>query len=228
MPSCYPVSRIREAERQALAAGRQLMPLARLRPALWRPGSRPVRRCWPWPAPATMAATPWSRRPCCGRWGTTCACCCPPARRSCLPMPPAPTTGGWPRGGTLSALEPGFVPGLVIDGLFGIGLNRPLGADWQALVDTVNRWGAPVLALDVPSGVDADTGVALGRPIQARWTLSFIARARGWSCRDPAPAPSASGIWIRWMWSCRPRRTTSEPNPPDHGAQAIRRSVAPG
>ena len=73
----------------------------------------------------------------------------------------------------------GFRAGLVIDGLFGIGLNRPLGADWQALVDTVNRWGAPVLALDVPSGVDADTGVALGRPIQARWTLSFIARARG-------------------------------------------------
>ena len=144
MPSCYPVSRIREAERQALAAGRQLMPLAgaaaaRFVAARIAPGT-PVLA---WPAPATMAATPWSRRPCCGRWGTTCACCCPPARRSCLPMPPAPTTGGWPGGGTLSALEPGFVPGLVIDGLFGIGLNRPLGADWQALVDTVNRWARP-------------------------------------------------------------------------------------
>ena len=69
-------------------------------------------------------------------------------------MPPALRRVGGAGGGTLSALEPGFVPGLVIDGLFGIGLNRPLGADWQALVDTVNRWGAPVLALDVPSGVD--------------------------------------------------------------------------
>ena len=129
-----------------------------------------------------------------------------PAGPQKLPPDAARAYDGWVAagGGTLSALEPGFVPGLVIDGLFGIGLNRPLGADWQALVDTVNRWGAPVLALDVPSGVDADTGVALGRPIQARWTLSFIARARGWSCRGPAPAPSASGIWIRWMWSCRP------------------------
>ena len=79
-------------------------------------------------------------------------------------MPPAPTTGGWPRAADAVRAGTGFRARLVIDGLFGIGLNRPLGADWQALVDTVNRWGAPVLALDVPSGVDADTGVALGRP----------------------------------------------------------------
>ena len=92
-------------------------------------------------------------------------------------MPPALTTGGWPRAAGRCPRWNRVSCGLVIDGLFGIGLNRPLGADWQALVDTVNRWGAPVLALDVPSGVDADTGVALGRPIQARWTLSFIAGA---------------------------------------------------
>ncbi len=41
-------------------------------------------------------------------------------------------------------------------------------------MDAVNRWRIPVLALDVPSGLSAQTGQALGRPVQARWTLSFI------------------------------------------------------
>ena len=224
------VSRIREAERQALAAGRQLMPLAgaaaaRFVAARIAPGTPVLALAGPGNngGDALVAATVLRAM------GHDVRVLLPAGPQK-LPPDAARAYDGWVAagGGTLSALEPGFVPGLVIDGLFGIGLNRPLGADWQALVDTVNRWGAPVLALDVPSGVDADTGVALGRPIQARWTLSFIARARGWSCRGPAPAPSASGIWIRWMWSCRPRRTTSEPNPPDHDAQAIRRSVAPG
>lgn len=70
------------------------------------------------------------------------------------------------------------VPDLVVDGLFGIGLARPLGPDWQALVDTVNGWGCPILALDIPSGLEAQTGEALGRPIRATWTIAFIAPAR--------------------------------------------------
>ncbi len=70
------------------------------------------------------------------------------------------------------------LPDLVIDGLFGIGLSRPLGPDWQALVDTVNGWGCPILALDIPSGLEAQTGEALGRPIRATWTIAFIAPAQ--------------------------------------------------
>ena len=98
-----------------------------------------------------------------------------------LPADAARAYAGWiaAGGSTEIALDSQRAPDLVIDGLFGIGLNRPLGADWQALVDQVNGWGVPILALDVPSGLDADTGARLGRPILARWTLSFIARARG-------------------------------------------------
>jgi len=70
------------------------------------------------------------------------------------------------------------VPDLVIDGLFGIGLSRLLGPDWQALVDTVNGWGCPILALDIPSGLEAQTGEPLGRPIRATWTIAFIAPAQ--------------------------------------------------
>ena len=78
---------------------------------------------------------------------------------------------------TLPDIACNGLPDLVIDGLFGIGLSRPLGSDWQALVDTVNGWGCPILALDIPSGLAAQTGEALGRTIRATWTIAFIAPA---------------------------------------------------
>lgn len=66
-----------------------------------------------------------------------------------------------------------------LDGLFGIGLSRPLHGVWQTLVDELNARAVPVLALDIPSGLHAESGAALGRPVQARWTLSFIAQVPG-------------------------------------------------
>jgi ADP-dependent NAD(P)H-hydrate dehydratase / NAD(P)H-hydrate epimerase len=67
---------------------------------------------------------------------------------------------------------------LVIDGLFGIGLARALGDDVRTLVDTINRLRCPVLALDVPSGLDADTGAIVGGDagvaLQASNTMTFI------------------------------------------------------
>src|SRR6266542_2037085 len=53
-------------------------------------------------------------------------------------------------------------PALVIDGLFGIGINRPLSAEWIHLIQRVNEARLPVLAVDVPSGLNADTGEAQG------------------------------------------------------------------
>lgn len=66
---------------------------------------------------------------------------------------------------------------LVIDGLFGIGLARPLEGAARELVLAVNALGCPVLALDVPSGLDADTGAIVGpggAAIDASRTLTFI------------------------------------------------------
>lgn len=68
---------------------------------------------------------------------------------------------------------------LVIDGLFGIGLQRDLTGDYAALIEQVNALDAPVLALDVPSGVDADTGCVRGAAIVADHTLTFIALKPG-------------------------------------------------
>lgn len=68
---------------------------------------------------------------------------------------------------------------LVIDGLFGIGLKRRLDGDYAALVDQINALDAPVLALDIPSGLNADTGEVMGGAVLADHTMSFIALKPG-------------------------------------------------
>jgi NAD(P)H-hydrate epimerase len=63
-------------------------------------------------------------------------------------------------------------PGLIIDGLFGIGINRPLSAEWVQFIERVNSKRKRVLAVDVPSGLDADTGQPHGTAICATVTLT--------------------------------------------------------
>jgi hydroxyethylthiazole kinase-like uncharacterized protein yjeF len=69
--------------------------------------------------------------------------------------------------------------GLVIDGLFGIGLVRDITGEYAALVDYANRQRCPVLALDIPSGLHSDTGRVLGHAVRATHTVSFIALKPG-------------------------------------------------
>jgi NAD(P)H-hydrate epimerase len=73
-----------------------------------------------------------------------------------------------------------------VDGLFGIGLSRPVAGVAGGLIDRVNALGRPVLSLDVPSGLDADTGSRLGSAIRADATVSFIAWKRGQFTADAA------------------------------------------
>jgi hydroxyethylthiazole kinase-like uncharacterized protein yjeF len=68
---------------------------------------------------------------------------------------------------------------LVIDGLFGIGLSRDIAGEHAALVDYANRQRCPVLALDIPSGLQSDTGRVLGRAVRATHTVTFIALKPG-------------------------------------------------
>lgn len=70
-------------------------------------------------------------------------------------------------------------PAWVVDGLFGIGLNRPLSDAWVALVECLNRRQVPVLAMDVPSGLDADTGRTWGAAVRATETLTVGAPKTG-------------------------------------------------
>ncbi len=76
------------------------------------------------------------------------------------------------------ATRPDEVPhakwGLVIDGLFGIGLARDIEGEHARLVDHANGQHCPVLALDIPSGLHSDTGRVLGRAVRATHTITFI------------------------------------------------------
>ena len=69
--------------------------------------------------------------------------------------------------------------GLVVDGLFGIGLAREIDGEYAKLVEHANTQACPVLALDVPSGVHSDTGRVPGRAVRATHTITFIALKPG-------------------------------------------------
>jgi len=66
-----------------------------------------------------------------------------------------------------------------VDALLGTGLTRAVEGLWRQVIEAINAQSAPVLAVDVPSGLDADTGVIHGVAVQAQRTMSFIGRKRG-------------------------------------------------
>jgi NAD(P)H-hydrate epimerase len=69
----------------------------------------------------------------------------------------------------------------VVDGLLGTGLTRPVEGLLHAAIAAMNDSGKPILALDLPSGLDADTGQPLGLAVRARATATFVAPKRGFS-----------------------------------------------
>lgn len=73
-----------------------------------------------------------------------------------------------------AAIPPRGDWGLAIDGLFGVGLRRAVAGDDARQLAALAACGAPILALDIPSGLDADTGRALGPAVRATHTVTFI------------------------------------------------------
>jgi hydroxyethylthiazole kinase-like uncharacterized protein yjeF len=67
-------------------------------------------------------------------------------------------------------------PALIIDALFGAGLNRPVKGDPLEMIAAVNANGAPVLAVDLPSGINGTTGAVMGAAIDAVETVTFFRR----------------------------------------------------
>ncbi len=68
---------------------------------------------------------------------------------------------------------------LVVDALFGTGLAGPLREPWPAVIDALNACGAPILAVDIPSGLDGDTGRPLGTAVRAAATVTMHAPKPG-------------------------------------------------
>ena len=85
------------------------------------------------------------------------------------------------RGGSIVREWPAAspAPALIVDGLLGIGLARDVDPPFHGIIERVNGSGAPVLAIDVPSGLDSSTGRVRGIAVRATRTLTFIAHKAG-------------------------------------------------
>jgi len=68
---------------------------------------------------------------------------------------------------------------VLVDGVFGTGLEREVAGHWREALEAVNRHPAPVLAIDIPSGLHSDSGAVLGAAVKADVTISFIGLKQG-------------------------------------------------
>jgi NAD(P)H-hydrate epimerase len=80
----------------------------------------------------------------------------------------------WP-----TLLEDDVGPDVVVDALLGTGIDRDLDAVYSAAVKFINETRAPVLAIDIPSGLDADSGLVRGVAVQADVTITFVGLKQG-------------------------------------------------
>src|SRR4051794_33796989 len=86
---------------------------------------------------------------------------------------------GWK--GPVLPCEPESIgaPALIIDALFGAGLNRPVKGDAHDIIDAINSSGLPVLSVDLPSGINGSTGAVMGVAVRATETVTFFRRKPG-------------------------------------------------
>ena len=82
-------------------------------------------------------------------------------------------------GGRIDDADVAIEGELVVDALLGTGLDRAPADDWAELIERMNRSGLPILAVDVPSGLHADSGMPLGVTVRADLTATFIGNKRG-------------------------------------------------
>lgn len=70
---------------------------------------------------------------------------------------------------------------MVVDGLFGTGLSGQLRSEHIELIESIDALKCPVLAVDIPSGLDCDSGQPLGAAVRATYTVTFVAAKKGFA-----------------------------------------------
>jgi hydroxyethylthiazole kinase-like uncharacterized protein yjeF len=96
-------------------------------------------------------------------------------------------------GGSVVGWDPNCLRGadVVVDALFGVGLSRPVAGVAAEAIAAINECDAHVLALDIPSGLHADTGEILGAAVRAERTLTFLGLKLGFYLGE---GPNCVGI----------------------------------
>jgi NAD(P)H-hydrate epimerase len=101
----------------------------------------------------------------------------------------------------------GMKPALVVDAIFGTGLAQPPRPPFAQIVQAIQGLAAPILAVDIPSGLDCDTGLPLGPAcVKAKATATFVAPKAGFA--NPAAAQYLGEVSI-WDIGC-PRELIEE------------------
>jgi len=97
-------------------------------------------------------------------------------RREALKGDAAKAAAGW--SGGIAVGDPDAIghPALIVDALFGAGLDRPVEGQPKAAIEAMNASGAPIVAVDLPSGVNGTTGEVMGIAVRATETVTFFRR----------------------------------------------------
>ena len=90
------------------------------------------------------------------------------------------------RAGVGAALHRDLECDLIVDAIVGTGFTRPLAGLLETVVADVNALGVPVVAIDLPSGLSADTPRSTGAAIEASMTVTLARRSCRWCCRRPS------------------------------------------
>ncbi len=70
---------------------------------------------------------------------------------------------------------------MLVDSLFGTGLSGQLSDEYKQLIESINAQSCPILAVDIPSGLDCDSGQPLGAAVRANYTVTFVAVKKGFT-----------------------------------------------
>ena len=83
---------------------------------------------------------------------------------------------------------------MIVDALFGTGLRGELRGEYKELIRKINSLNRPVLAVDIPSGLDCDSGEILGAAVKATCTVTFVAVKEGFT--NPGSAEYTGEIYV--------------------------------